>query len=231
MNKLADNLNAEIVLGTIQNAKDAVNWLGKGSLGSRVVVMLLLPVFHGTVFPVVGYTYLYIRMLRAPQLYGMTAEDVEADPLLEQRRADIIHTAASILAKNNLIKYDKKSGAFQVRRVCVRVSTHIMCSMSMRPLTLYRTPQVTDLGRIASHYYLTNETIATYNQLLKSTTSQIELFRVFSLSSEFKYITVREVSVVPCQFAVLRCVTLDAGGENGAGQADRASPHSHQGGH
>ena len=44
--KLADNLNAEIVLGNIQNAKDAVNWL--------------------------GYTYLYIRMLRAPQLYGVS---------------------------------------------------------------------------------------------------------------------------------------------------------------
>ena len=55
-------------------------------------------------------------MLRAPQLYGLTPDDVEADPLLEQRRADIIHTAASSLAKNNLIKYDKKSGAFQVRR-------------------------------------------------------------------------------------------------------------------
>ena len=52
---------------------------------------------------------------------------------------------------------------------------------------------MTDLGRIASHYYLTHETIATYNQLLKPTLSQIELFRVFSLSSEFKYITVREV--------------------------------------
>jgi pre-mRNA-splicing helicase BRR2 len=25
--KLIDNLNAEIVLGTIQNAKDAINWL------------------------------------------------------------------------------------------------------------------------------------------------------------------------------------------------------------
>ncbi|XP_019848948.1 PREDICTED: U5 small nuclear ribonucleoprotein 200 kDa helicase-like [Amphimedon queenslandica] len=34
--------------------------------------------------------------------------------------------------------------------------------------------------------------MATYNQLLKPTLSQIELFRVFSLSSEFKYITVRE---------------------------------------
>ena len=54
---------------------------------------------------------------------------------------------------------------------------------------------MTDLGRIASHYYLTNETVSTYNQLLKPTLSQIELFRVFSLSSEFKYINVREVGI------------------------------------
>lgn len=46
LDKLADNLNAEVVLGNIQNAKDAVNWL--------------------------GYTYLYIRMIRAPQLYGIS---------------------------------------------------------------------------------------------------------------------------------------------------------------
>ncbi len=44
--RLADNLNAEIVLGTIQNVRDAVNWL--------------------------GYTYLYICMLRTPTLYGIS---------------------------------------------------------------------------------------------------------------------------------------------------------------
>ncbi len=59
--------------------------------------------------------------------------------------------------------------------------------------------QVTDLGRIASHYYITSETVATYNQLLKPTLSQIELFRVFSLSSEFKFVTVREVRNDPPQ--------------------------------
>ncbi len=53
-------------------------------------------------------------MLRSPQLYGMTPGDVEEDSYLEKRRADLIHTAASALAKNNLLKYDKKSGAFQV---------------------------------------------------------------------------------------------------------------------
>lgn len=53
--------------------------------------------------------------------------------------------------------------------------------------------QVTDLGRIASHFYVTHDSIQTYNQLLKPTLSEIELFRVFSLSSEFRNITVREV--------------------------------------
>lgn len=43
--QLADNMNAEIVLGTVANARDAINWL--------------------------GYTYLYIRMLRAPTIYGV----------------------------------------------------------------------------------------------------------------------------------------------------------------
>ncbi|XP_055517961.1 U5 small nuclear ribonucleoprotein 200 kDa helicase [Leucoraja erinacea] len=136
--RLPDMLNAEIVLGNVQTAKDAINWL--------------------------GYTYLYIRMLRTPNLYGISHDELKSDPLLEQRRLDLIHTASLILDKNNLVKYDKKGGNFQV----------------------------TDLGRIASHYYITHESMATYNQLLKPTLSEIELFRVFSLSSEFKNITVRE---------------------------------------
>lgn len=49
------------------------------------------------------------------------------------------------------------------------------------------------MGRIASHFYITHNSIQTYNQLLKPTLSEIELFRVFSLSSEFRNITVREV--------------------------------------
>lgn len=106
-------------------------------------------------------------MLRSPALYGVGHDMLKQDPLLQQRRKDMAHTAACVLDKNNLVKYDKKSGALMV----------------------------TELGRIASHYYLTHETMATYNQLLKPTLSEIELFRVFSLSSEFKYLNVREVSI------------------------------------
>ncbi|NXJ83286.1 U520 helicase, partial [Trogon melanurus] len=139
VSKLPDMLNAETVLGNPSVfPQDAVNWL--------------------------GYTYLYIRMLRSPTLYGISHDDLKGDPLLDQRRLDLVHTAALMLDKNNLVKYDKKTGNFQV----------------------------TELGRIASHYYITNETVQTYNQLLKPTLSEIELFRVFSLSSEFRNITVRE---------------------------------------
>ncbi|KAL3697093.1 hypothetical protein R1sor_011169 [Riccia sorocarpa] len=138
ISKLADNLNAEIVLGTVQNAREACTWL--------------------------GYTYLYIRMLRNPTLYGISVDALRSDTTLEERRADLVHSAASLLDKNNLVKYDRKGGYFQV----------------------------TDLGRIASYYYITHGTMATYNEHLKPTMGDIELCRLFSLSEEFKFVSVRE---------------------------------------
>ena len=67
-------------------------------------------------------------MLRNPQLYGVSVDEAEADLLLEQRRADLIHTAASLLDKNSLVKYDRKSGAFQVM--------HIMKITSWGPIAM-----------------------------------------------------------------------------------------------
>ncbi|PKC16297.1 Sec63-domain-containing protein [Rhizophagus irregularis] len=138
VSKLADNLNAEIVLGTVRNRDEAVQWL--------------------------GYTYLYVRMLRNPTLYGISTDYLEEDPYLEQKRVDLIHSAGMLLDKSNLMKYDKKTGRFQV----------------------------TELGRIASHFYITHTSMSTYNQHLKPMMGHIELFRVFALSDEFKYIPVRE---------------------------------------
>ncbi|VDN59866.1 unnamed protein product [Dracunculus medinensis] len=145
ISKLPDVLNAEIVLGSINNVSDAMNWL--------------------------GYTYLYLRMVKAPTLYGISHEQAKSDPLLEQRRADLVHTAAVQLEKANLIKYDRKSGFIQA----------------------------TELGRIASHYYCTHDTMQTYNQLLKATATEIDLFRIFSMSSEFKHIMVREEEKIELQ--------------------------------
>ncbi|KAF8507301.1 putative RNA helicase [Hysterangium stoloniferum] len=138
VSKLTDNLNAEIVLGTIRNRDEAVQWL--------------------------GYSYWYIRMLRDPVLYHVTVDYQDDDPLLVQKRSDIAHSAAVLLEKCNLIKYERHSGKFQS----------------------------TELGRIASHYYVTYNSMATYNQHLRPTMSTLELFRVFALSNEFKLIPVRQ---------------------------------------
>ncbi|KAL8656143.1 MAG: hypothetical protein Q9210_000469 [Variospora velana] len=137
ISKLADNLNAEIVLGNVRNRDEAVEWL--------------------------GYTYLFIRMLRSPGLYSVGAE-YENDNALEQKRVDLIHSAATVLEKSSLVKYDKKTGKLQP----------------------------TELGRIASHYYITHSSMLTYNHHIQPMITPIELFRVFALSDEFKFIPVRQ---------------------------------------
>lgn len=137
MSRLADNLNAEIVLGNIRDRDEGVDWL--------------------------GYTYLFIRMLRSPGLYSVGA-DYESDDTLEQKRVDLIHSAATVLEKAGLVRYDKKIGRLQS----------------------------TELGRIASHYYITHNSMLTYNHHLQPMINTIELFRIFALSEEFKYIPVRQ---------------------------------------
>jgi hypothetical protein len=54
------------------------------------------------------------RLLRASTLYGISHDCLKDDPLLEQYRADLIHTAALHLDRSGLIKYDRKTGHFQV---------------------------------------------------------------------------------------------------------------------
>jgi pre-mRNA-splicing helicase BRR2 len=95
-------LNAEIVLRMVQSIKDAASWL--------------------------GYTYLYIRMMRQLTLYGITFDRKEKDPLLEHHRADLIHTAAVQFDKSVLIKYDRKSGHFQMTEL-ERIASHFYSHM------------------------------------------------------------------------------------------------------
>ena len=101
--QLADQLCAEIVLGTISNTKEAVNWL--------------------------AYTYLYVRMLRNPQLYKVEVNP--SDPTLIGRRNELINSAAMLLSRSHMIKYDKVTGSLQS----------------------------TALGKIASHYYIKHQSM------------------------------------------------------------------------
>jgi pre-mRNA-splicing helicase BRR2 len=52
-------------------------------------------------------------MLGSPSLYSVDPNYAEDDPLLEQKRSDIVHTAAVLLEKSGLIRYDRKTGVFR----------------------------------------------------------------------------------------------------------------------
>ena len=52
----------------------------------------------------------YIRWLKPPALYYISTDYQEDDPSLIQKRANIIHSAAALLEKCNLMKYERVSG-------------------------------------------------------------------------------------------------------------------------
>ena len=135
---LADQLNAEVVQGSVTSVKDAVNWL--------------------------SYTYLYVRMLRNPKHYSIAADEIEEDKELVRRRVNLAHTAFCQLERSGLISYERRTGAV--------------------------TPQF--LGKTASYYYIKHSSMSIYNNNLKSSSSLIDLLRVFAMSTEFKYLAVRE---------------------------------------
>lgn len=108
-----------------------------------------------------SYTYLYVRTLRAPKVYkvglGLELFDPDADPTLLRHRQDMIHTACVKLTKCGLIRYDT------------------------RTRTLSPTPQ----GRIASHYYLSCDSMKIIGSALRPTLTDIDLLRLFASSHEF----------------------------------------------
>ena len=78
VSQLSDNLNAEISLGTVTNTAEAVEWL--------------------------SYTYLYIRMRKNPQVYGIKYQELREDTTLVEKRRAIINDAARGLDKARMIR-------------------------------------------------------------------------------------------------------------------------------
>ncbi|WPK24137.1 hypothetical protein PUMCH_001397 [Australozyma saopauloensis] len=98
MSKLANNLNAEVVLGTITCREDAVEWLAQ--------------------------TYLYIRMLKAPKLYQVGSDyDTTEDPTLYWKRVDLAHSALAILQEHHLVTYEASLG-FVATTELGKISAH-----------------------------------------------------------------------------------------------------------
>jgi activating signal cointegrator complex subunit 3 len=80
---LTDNLNAEIVLGTVSNITEACSWL--------------------------RYTYLNVRMHQSPITYGINAHMKIMDPNLNSFQRDLIIKAAQELDKAHMIRFEEKN--------------------------------------------------------------------------------------------------------------------------
>lgn len=135
---LADNLNAEITLGTISNIDEAIEWL--------------------------SYTYLFVRMRINPQVYGINYMDVQEDMSLEKKRRDLVTTAAINLDKAKMIRFNRRTGDFNV----------------------------TDLGRTASHYYIKYDTVEIFNDMLRSVMTESEILAMMSNAQEFQQLKIRD---------------------------------------
>ncbi|PIN12779.1 ATP-dependent RNA helicase [Handroanthus impetiginosus] len=86
-----------------------------------------------------GYTYLFIRMKMNPLAYGIGWDEVIADPSLSLKQRALVADAARALDKAKMMRFDEKSGNFYC----------------------------TELGRIASHFYIQYSSVETYNEMLR----------------------------------------------------------------
>ncbi|XP_024169344.1 DExH-box ATP-dependent RNA helicase DExH14 [Rosa chinensis] len=111
-----------------------------------------------------GYTYLFIRMRLNPLAYGIAWEEVMADPSLSLKQRSLIADAARALDKAKMMRFDEKSGNFYC----------------------------TELGRIASHFYIQYSSVETYNEMLKRHMNETEVIDMVAHSSEFENIVIRE---------------------------------------
>lgn len=111
-----------------------------------------------------SYTYLYVRMKCNPLVYGINYNTIESDPTLETHRRDLITDAGRKLDKARMIRFDERTSYFSS----------------------------TDLGRIASHFYIKYDTVEVINDNLKSLMTEADVFAMVSKSQEFDQIKVRE---------------------------------------
>ncbi|XP_006881253.1 PREDICTED: activating signal cointegrator 1 complex subunit 3 [Elephantulus edwardii] len=86
LESLADNLNAEIALGTVTNVEEAVKWI--------------------------SYTYLYVRMRANPLVYGIAHKAYQMDPGLEKHREQLIIEVGRKLDKARMIRFEERTGYF-----------------------------------------------------------------------------------------------------------------------
>lgn len=136
--RLVDNLNAEISLGTVTSVPEAITWL--------------------------GYSYLFVRMRRNPQAYGIDWNEYQDDPQLGQRRRKLIVDAARTLHRSQMIIFNERTDELRAK----------------------------DVGRIASQFYVLHSSIEIFNTMMRPQANEADILKMISMSGEFDNIQSRE---------------------------------------
>ncbi|GMM30843.1 putative RNA helicase [Martiniozyma asiatica (nom. inval.)] len=142
----------------------------ESKLSAKLVDNLNAEISLGTVTNVdegvqwLGYTYLYVRMRKNPFAYGIDWNELQNDKMLVQRRRELIMEAARKLHKLQMIVFDEKSTGLIAK----------------------------DIGRIASDFYLLNESVEIFNAMINPEATEADVLGIISMSSEFDNIKFRD---------------------------------------
>ena len=113
----------------------------------------------------IQYTYMYIRMKKNPLVYGISNEERMRDPSLYSkcewvleaavRIRELVEDTARKLDAAHMVRYDVETG-------------------NLFP---------TDLGRVASHFYISFTTIEIVNERLTDSSDLKAILQIISMSS------------------------------------------------
>lgn len=111
-----------------------------------------------------GYSYLFVRMQRNPLTYGIDWAEIRDDPQLVQRRRTLAVDAARVLQQSQMIIFNESTEELRAK----------------------------DVGRIASQYYVLQTSIEIFNTMMRPLASEIDVFKMISMSGEFDNIQARD---------------------------------------
>ncbi|CCH41658.1 U5 small nuclear ribonucleoprotein [Wickerhamomyces ciferrii] len=146
----------------------------ESKLSAKIVDNLNAEISLGTVTNVdegvkwLGFTYMFTRMRQNPFAYGIDWKELAEDPQLVERRTQLIISAARRLHFLQMIIFDERSMHFVPK----------------------------DLGRVASDFYLLNDSVEIFNQICSPTATEADVLSMISMSSEFDSIKFREEEAV-----------------------------------
>lgn len=116
--KLVDNLNAEISLGTVTSVPEAVTWI--------------------------GYSYLFVRMRRDPRNYGIEWSEIRDDPQLVQRRRELVLKAARTLHNSQMIIFNEKTDELRAKDVGRIASQYYILQTSIEVFNTMMRPRASE---------------------------------------------------------------------------------------